>query len=58
MDKVKKMDCRANRDVILEVRKPLQPNFCERPSSHSVQEQPIEGTHATDNDCERKDHAS
>jgi hypothetical protein len=32
MDPVEKMDCRAKGEVIWEVPKPLQPNFCEMPS--------------------------
>lgn len=43
MDKAKKMDCRANGEILLGGRKPLQPGFCEMPSSHSVQEQSIGG---------------
>jgi hypothetical protein len=43
MDKVEKMDCRANSEVILRVREPLQPDFCKMSykemASHSVQEQ-------------------
>ena len=59
MDPVKKMDCRANGELISRVPKPLQPHFCKRPSpliqrhrdkeraylsTHSTQDQPTEGT--------------
>jgi len=36
MDKVEKMDCRANGEVILEVRELLQADFYEMTSSPSV----------------------
>jgi len=52
MDKAEKMDCRANGEVILRVREPLQPDFCEMPykemASHSVQEQPLGGPPGND----------
>jgi len=32
MDKMEKIDCRATGEVILEVRRPSQSNFCEMPS--------------------------
>jgi hypothetical protein len=57
MHKVEKIDCRANGEVILAVRKLLPPDFYEMPykemASHSLQEQPLGGP-SGDDDNHRK----
>ena len=55
MDQVIKKDCRANGEVILEVRQLLQPHFWEMPSPWIQIESFSPRT--TDNCCERKNHA-
>ena len=52
MDQVKKMDCRANGEVLLGVRRPSQPNFCQRPSPSIKMDSPW-----GDHNGERKEHA-
>jgi len=52
MDLAKKMDCRANGEVLLELRRPSPSKFSERPC-------PFRKVNPrwSDNNCERNDHA-